>query len=67
MFSTIIAMAPAQQGQGGGEIYSTLVMFALIIGVVSGTYSSVFNATPVAFDVIMLRKKRRERRELQKK
>jgi preprotein translocase subunit YajC len=33
MFSSIIAMAPAQQGQGGGEIYSTLIMFALIIGI----------------------------------
>ena len=33
MFNQIIAMAPAQQGQGGGEIYSTLIMFALIIGI----------------------------------
>ena len=33
MFHSIIAMAPAQQGQGGGEIYSTLIMFALIIGI----------------------------------
>jgi len=33
MLSLIIAMAPAQQGQGGGEIYSTLIMFALIIGI----------------------------------
>lgn len=33
MFRSIIAMAPAQQGQGGGEIYSTLIMFALIIGI----------------------------------
>ncbi len=33
MFNQIIAMAPAQQGQGGGEIYSTLIMFGLIIGI----------------------------------
>ena len=26
-------MAPAQQGQGGGEIYSTLIMFAMIIAI----------------------------------
>lgn len=33
MVSSVLAMAPAQQGQGGGEIYSTLIMFALIIGI----------------------------------
>ncbi|MFZ4621170.1 MAG: preprotein translocase subunit YajC [Bacteroidota bacterium] len=33
MFGSVLAMAPAQQGQGGGEIYSTLIMFALIIGI----------------------------------
>ena len=33
MFSSVLAMAPAQSGQGGGEIYSTLIMFALIIGI----------------------------------
>lgn len=33
MFSTIIAMAPPQSGQGGGEIYSTLIMFAAIIAI----------------------------------
>jgi preprotein translocase subunit SecF len=42
-------------------------MFALIIGVVSGTYSSVFNATPVAYDVIMWGKRRKERKELENK
>jgi preprotein translocase subunit YajC len=26
-------MAPPQQGQGGGEIYSTIIMFALIIAI----------------------------------
>ena len=49
----------------GGEVLRGF-MFALLIGVVSGTYSSVFNATPIAYDVIMLRKKRKERKELAK-
>lgn len=33
MFTSIIAMAPPQGGQGGGEIYSTLIMFGLIIAI----------------------------------
>ena len=33
MFNSIIAMAPAQGGQGGGEIYSTLIMFGAIIAI----------------------------------
>ncbi len=33
MFNQVFAMAPSQQGQGGGEIYSTIIMFALIIGI----------------------------------
>lgn len=33
MFSNIIAMAPPQSGQGGGEIYSTLIMFGAIIAI----------------------------------
>ncbi len=33
MKSIIIAMAPAQQGQGGGEIYSTVLMFGIIIAI----------------------------------
>lgn len=49
----------------GGEVLRGF-MFALIIGVVSGTYSSVFNATPVAYDVIMYRRRRKERKELEK-
>jgi SecD/SecF fusion protein len=46
----------------GGEVLRGF-MFALLIGVVSGTYSSVFNATPIAYDVIMMRKRRKERKE----
>lgn len=33
MVNTIIAMAPPQSGQGGGEIYSTLIMFGAIIAI----------------------------------
>lgn len=47
----------------GGEVLRGF-MFALMIGVVSGTYSSVFNATPIAYDVIMWGKRRKERKEL---
>jgi len=31
--NTLIAMAPPQSGQGGGEIYSTLIMFGAIIAI----------------------------------
>ncbi len=47
----------------GGEVLRGF-MFALIIGVISGTYSSVFNATPIAYDVIMWQKRRKEKKEL---
>ena len=47
----------------GGEVLRGF-MFALIIGVVSGTYSSVFNATPIAYDLIMWGKRRKEKKEL---
>jgi SecD/SecF fusion protein len=47
----------------GGEVLRGF-MFALLIGVISGTYSSVFNATPIAFDLIQWGKRRKERKEL---
>jgi SecD/SecF fusion protein len=50
----------------GGEVLRGF-MFALMIGVVSGTYSSVFNATPIAYDVIMWKKRRKEKKELNSK
>jgi SecD/SecF fusion protein len=50
----------------GGEVLRGF-MFALLIGVVSGTYSSVFNATPIAYDVIMWKKRRKEAKELSSK
>ena len=49
----------------GGEVLRGFT-FALIVGVVSGTYSSVFNATPIAYDLIMLRKRNKEKKELEK-
>jgi len=47
----------------GGEVLRGF-MFALLIGVISGTYSSVFNATPIAYDLIMWKRRRKERKEL---
>jgi SecD/SecF fusion protein len=47
----------------GGEVLRGFT-FALIVGVVIGTYSSVFNATPVAYDILMWQQRRRERKEL---
>ena len=47
----------------GGEVLRGF-MFALIVGVISGTYSSVFNATPIAYDLITWGKHRKERKEL---
>ena len=50
----------------GGEVLRGF-MFALLIGVISGTYSSVFNATPIAYDVIMFRRRKKERKEMMAK
>ena len=50
----------------GGEVLRGF-MFALIVGVISGTYSSVFNATPIAYDLITWGKRRKERKELASK
>ena len=50
----------------GGEVLRGFT-FALLIGVISGTYSSVFNATPVAYDILMAQKRRKERKELESK
>jgi len=47
----------------GGEVLRGFT-FALIVGVVIGTYSSVFNATPVAYDILMWQQRRREKKEL---
>ena len=47
----------------GGEVLRGFT-FALLVGVISGTYSSVFNATPVAYDILMWQKRRKEKKEL---
>jgi SecD/SecF fusion protein len=49
----------------GGEILRGFV-FALMIGIAVGTYSSVFNATPLAYDFLMMLKKRKDSKELKK-
>jgi len=45
----------------GGEMLRGFT-FALLVGVAIGTYSSVFNATPVAYDLIMLGRRRQEKK-----
>jgi SecD/SecF fusion protein len=50
----------------GGEVLRGFT-FALIIGVVAGTYSSVFNATPIAYDILQWQSRRREKKELKAK
>ena len=47
----------------GGEVLRGFT-FALIVGVIIGTYSSVFNATPVAYDILMWQKRRKDKKEL---
>ena len=43
----------------GGEVIRGFT-FALLIGVAIGTYSSILNATPVAYDLIMWQQRRKE-------
>ncbi len=45
----------------GGEIIRGFT-FALLFGIIIGTYSSVFTASPIAYDLIMSAKARRERK-----
>jgi len=49
----------------GGEVIRGF-SFALMIGVLVGTYSSLFNATPVAFDFIMMRQKKDDKKAVAK-
>jgi SecD/SecF fusion protein len=49
----------------GGEVLRGFV-FALLLGVSIGTYSSVFVATPIAYDMIMYSNKRKEKKMLKK-
>ena len=43
----------------GGEIIRGFA-FALLIGVVVGTYSSLFNASPIAYDLINIKKEEKQ-------
>jgi SecD/SecF fusion protein len=45
----------------GGDVIRGFI-FALLVGITVGTYSSIFNATPVAYDFIMMSNRRTERK-----
>ena len=47
----------------GGEIIRGFI-FALLVGIAVGTYSSIFNATPIAYDFLMMKKRREEKKQL---
>ena len=47
----------------GGDVLRGFV-FALLVGIGVGTYSSVFNATPVAYDIIKWQEKRNAKKAL---
>jgi SecD/SecF fusion protein len=44
----------------GGDVIRGFT-FALLIGIGVGTYSSIFNATPLAYDFIMMRKNKKKK------
>jgi preprotein translocase subunit SecF len=37
--------------------------FALMFGVIIGTYSSILNASPIAYDLLRIFKKRKQKKE----
>lgn len=45
----------------GGDVIRGFI-FALFVGIVVGTYSSIFNATPVAYDFIMMQQRKQEKK-----
>ena len=49
----------------GGEVLRGFI-FALLVGVTIGTYSSVFVATPVAYDILKWQERRKAKNELKK-
>jgi SecD/SecF fusion protein len=49
----------------GGEVIRGFA-FALLVGIVVGTYSSLFTASPIAFDFIQRQNRRRERKMIEK-
>ena len=48
----------------GGDVIRGFI-FALLVGIGVGTYSSIFNATPVAYDFIKMSERRRLKKEQQ--
>ncbi|NTW23538.1 MAG: protein translocase subunit SecF, partial [Lentimicrobium sp.] len=50
----------------GGDVIRGFV-FALLAGIAVGTYSSIFNAAPIAYDLITLSNRRKKRKEELKK
>jgi SecD/SecF fusion protein len=50
----------------GGDVIRGFI-FALLVGIAIGTYSSIFNATPVAYDFLMMQKRRAEKKALTQK
>jgi SecD/SecF fusion protein len=47
----------------GGEVIRGFA-FALMIGVVIGTYSSIFNASAIAYDILRIQTRRKEKRAM---
>jgi len=47
----------------GGEMIRGFI-FALLVGILVGTYSSIFNATPVAYDLLIWQQRRKEKKAL---
>lgn len=45
----------------GGDVIRGFI-FALLVGIGVGTYSSIFNATPIAYDFLEMQRKRREKK-----
>jgi SecD/SecF fusion protein len=45
----------------GGDVIRGFI-FALLVGIAVGTYSSIFNATPVAYDFIMMSERRKAKK-----
>ncbi|MBK6346482.1 MAG: protein translocase subunit SecDF [Bacteroidales bacterium] len=50
----------------GGDVIRGFT-FALMVGIAIGTYSSIFNAAPIAFDLISIQNRRRKKKEELKK
>ena len=48
----------------GGEVIRGF-SFAMMIGVLIGTYSSIFNAAPIVYDLLELAKKKKEKKALE--